>query len=288
MALTRDTKIGFIGLGNLGRPMALSLMREGWRVTVSDRAASAQEACVENGALPAHTLQDFADCGLIALAVPDDAAVESILMGPDGLLPLLAPDTVILIHSTILPTSAIRFAEASRTFGVELLDAPVSGGAQRALDGTLTMMIGGTEEGVNRARPVLDSESSQALHVGPSGAGSAVKLSNQLMMFSTLAGAYEAMALAAAHGVAEKDVLACVTTSTGDSWIVRNWSFFDDTASAYNESGTPVADRPWAKDLWEVVAAARAAGVQVPVAGLLSQHLAERVEHHADDGSRIR
>jgi 3-hydroxyisobutyrate dehydrogenase len=80
-------------------------------------------------------------------------------------------------------------------------------------------------------------------------------------------------------------VLEAVSTSTGDSWITRNWGFFDRVAAAYDEAGTPVRNRPWSKDLWDVVAAARESDVQVPLAGLLAQHLADRVEAHARKGS---
>ncbi len=147
-------------------------------------------------------------------------------------------------------------------------------------------MAGGEAEVFERARPVLAAVGSQVRHVGPPGAGSAAKLANQLMMFAALAGAHEALDLAAAYGVAEPDVLAAVSGGLGDSWVVRNWGFFDEVAEAYDESGTPVSERPWSKDLWEVTAAARAAGVAVPVAGLLGQIMADRVERHARSARR--
>jgi 3-hydroxyisobutyrate dehydrogenase-like beta-hydroxyacid dehydrogenase len=165
--------------------------------------------------------------------------------------------------------------------GGGLLDAPVSGGADRALEGDLTVMVGGDAEVVARARPLLDAVGSDVRHVGPSGAGAAVKLANQLMMLSALAGAYEALDLAQAYGVDARTVLDTVATGTGDSWVARNWGFFDGVARAYDEGGTPVRYRPWSKDLWDVVAAAREADIDVPVAALLSQVVAARVEAHA-------
>jgi 3-hydroxyisobutyrate dehydrogenase-like beta-hydroxyacid dehydrogenase len=142
-------------------------------------------------------------------------------------------------------------------------------------------MVGGEAAILERAQPVLDAVGSDVRHVGPSGAGCAVKLANQLMMLSALAGAHEALDLARAYDVDERVVLDAVATSTGDSWVARNWGFFDDVARAYDEGGTPVRERPWSKDLWDVVAAARAADVAVPVAGVLAQLLAARVEDHA-------
>jgi 3-hydroxyisobutyrate dehydrogenase-like beta-hydroxyacid dehydrogenase len=279
-----DGRIGFIGLGNLGQPMARALLRAGRDVAVLDSAPEKAEPCVAEGASAAAEPGDLAGCAVVALAVPDDTAVDDVLCG-SGLLGSLAADAIVLVHSTILPATARRLASTAAEHGVGLLDAPVSGGAERALAGELTVMVGGEPGVVERARPLLDAVGSDVRHVGPSGAGSAVKLANQLMMLAALAGAYEALDFARAHDVDERAVLEAVTTSTGDSWVARNWGFFDDVARAYDEGGTPVRERPWSKDLWDVVAAARAADVPVPVAGLLSQFLAARVEAHARRGT---
>jgi 3-hydroxyisobutyrate dehydrogenase len=279
-AVAADARIGFVGLGNLGQPMARALLRAGWDVAVLDTAPEKAEPCVTEGARAAAGPGELADCAVVALAVPDDVAVEAVLCG-SGLLGSLDADTVVLVHSTILPATARRLASMAAEHGVGLLDAPVSGGAERALASELTVMVGGEPGVVERARPVLDAVGSDVRHVGPSGAGSAVKLANQLMMFAALAGAYEALDFARAYDVDERAVLDAVTTSTGDSWVARNWGFFDDVARAYDEGGTPVRERPWSKDLWDVVAAARAAEVRVPVAGLLAQLVAARVEAHA-------
>ena len=276
--IDRSSPVAFVGLGNLGHPMAQALCRDGWRLKVYDRdpgRAKGLDAEVATG--PA----DLADCPVIALAVPDDQAVTAWV---DDLVPLLAADSVFLVHSTILPETAKRLAQQVESQGLALLDVPVSGGAERALTGSLTVMAGGRADVLDRARPVLDSVAETVLHVGPSGAGAAVKLSNQLMMFAALAGVQEALELSAAYDVPEQTVLDAVSTSTGDSWITRNWGFFDRVAAAYDAAGTPVRDRPWSKDLWDIVAAARDCDVQVPVAGLLAQHLADRVEAHARKG----
>ncbi len=256
--------IGFVGLGNIGQPMARALVRAGHEVVVHDRDEARAEPCVADGAKAS---ADFSGCEIVALAVPDDAAVSEVVRGLPG-------DALVVVHSTILPGTARRLA-AERA----LLDAPVSGGPDRALEGDLTVMVGGDEELVSRARPLLDAVGSDVRHVGPSGAGAAVKLANQLMMFSALAGAYEALEFARAHDVEEHVVLDAVSTSTGDSWVARNWGFFEGVARAYDEAGgTPVKYRPWGKDLYDVVLAAREVDVEVPVAALLSQILAGRVE----------
>jgi 3-hydroxyisobutyrate dehydrogenase-like beta-hydroxyacid dehydrogenase len=273
-------RVGFVGLGNIGQPMTRALLHAGLDVVVLDAAPEKADPCVAEGARAVTRAEDLAGCDVVALAVPDDDAVEAVLCG-SGLLDALAADAIVIVHSTILPTTARRLAGAARERAIGLLDAPVSGGAERALNGELTVMVGGDAAVLARARRVLDAVGGDVRHVGPSGAGSAVKLANQLMMLSALAGAYEALDLARAYDVDERVVLDAVATSTGDSWVARNWGFFDEVARAYDEGGTPVRERPWSKDLWDVVAAARAADVAVPVAGVLGQLLAARVEDHA-------
>jgi 3-hydroxyisobutyrate dehydrogenase-like beta-hydroxyacid dehydrogenase len=275
-----EISVGFVGLGNIGQPMARALLRVGLDVAVLDTAPEKAEPCVAEGARAVTRPEDLAGCAVVALAVPDDDAVEDVLCG-SGLLSALADDAIVIVHSTILPATARRLAGVAGERAVGLLDAPVSGGAERALAGELTVMVGGEAGVLERARRMLDAVGSDVRHVGPSGAGCAVKLANQLMMLSALAGAHEALDLACAYDVDERVVLDAVATSTGDSWVARNWGFFDDVARAYDEGGTPVRERPWSKDLWDVVAAARAADVAVPVAGVLAQLLAARVEDHA-------
>lgn len=277
------TPIGFVGLGNIGAPMVKALLGSGWDVTVLDRSPERAAELAEAGATVAEGVGDLAGCEVLLLAVPDDAAVESVLEGPDGWFGQPGEGRTVVVHSTVLPETAARLAEVATEHGVGLLDAPVSGGADRAEQGDLTIMVGGDAEVLERVRPVLDSEGSQVLLVGPAGAGAATKLANQLMMLSALAGAHEALDLAAAHGVAAEKVFEVVGSSTGDSWVARNWGFFDRTAAAYDAAGTPPRERPWSKDLFEVVEAARAVDLRVPVAALLAQTLADRVEAHAAD-----
>jgi 3-hydroxyisobutyrate dehydrogenase len=274
-------KVGFVGLGNLGTPLVRTLLRAAWPVTVSDLDAERVAECARAGADAAATPADLADCALLALAVPDDTAAEGVLCGDDGLLSRLTPGSVVVLHSTVLPRTAVRLAEQGAEQGVAVLDAPVSGGPARAETGDLTVMAGGDEEAYERARPLLETVGSHVTHVGPSGAGSAVKLANQLMMFSALAGVHEALDLAGACGVPEERVLEVARTGLGDSWVARNWGFFDRMAADYDRVGTPVRERSWSKDLWDVIATARDTDLNLPVAGLLAQHLSDVVESHA-------
>ena len=275
------TPLGFVGLGNIGRPMVKALLNGGWQVTVLDRIADRTRELADAGARVATSPGELGQCEVLLLAVSDDAAVESLLEGPEGWLDQAGDGRTVVVHSTVLPETAARLAEVAARKGVGLLDAPVSGGAERAEKGDLTIMVGGDADVLERVRPLLDTEGSQVLLVGPAGAGAATKLANQLMMLATLAGAHEALDLAAAHGVAAGKVFEAVASSTGDSWVSRNWGFFDRTSADYDAAGTPLRERPWSKDLFEVVAAARAVDLRVPVAGLLAQTLADRVQAHA-------
>jgi 3-hydroxyisobutyrate dehydrogenase-like beta-hydroxyacid dehydrogenase len=279
MAVTPGwTTVGLAGLGNLGLPLASTLVRAGWHLAVLDSAPERAEPAVALGATAVPDVAALADRDVLLLAVPDDAAVEQVL---DGYLAVDRPGRAVVVHSTVLPQTATRLAAVAAAHGVDLLDAPVSGGAERAASGTLTVMAGGEAATLERLRPLLDTVGDPVLHVGPVGAGAAAKLANQLTMFANLAGVYEAIDFATAHGVAADALLTALETSLGDSWIARNLDFWVRTAAAYDRNGTPVSARPWSKDLAEVVQAAQAADVPVPLAGWLAQTVAERVETHA-------
>jgi 3-hydroxyisobutyrate dehydrogenase len=278
--VTTQTPIGFVGLGNLGQPICLRLIDEGWTLRVFDTSAIRAEPLVQAGATLVGA-SDLAECRVICFAVPDDAAIRELLDA--GLRDALTPDHTVVVHSTILPAIARELADEIGRSGAGFLDAPVSGGAGRARTGQLTLFVGGDDADLARVRPVLDSLAADIFTLGPVGAGSATKLANQLIMFSALAGVHEALALAASYGVDEERVLAAVETSTGDTWVGRNWGFFDRTARSYNSAGTRVSQRPWSKDLWEIVSAARQADLSLPVSGLLAQIMADVIEDHASD-----
>jgi 3-hydroxyisobutyrate dehydrogenase-like beta-hydroxyacid dehydrogenase len=267
--------IGFAGLGNLGLPMVRALLRGGQRVRAYDLRPEPMQVLVDVGVEAARSLDELAGCDVLAMAVPDDAAVESVVDAAGSSAGL------VVVHSTILPETASRLGESLAAQGVGFVDAPVSGGYERAEQGTLTVMAGADAAVLERARPYLDLIATDVVHLGPPGTGSATKLANQLMMCAALAGTHEALRLAEAYGVRRSDVLEVARTSTGDTWVARTWGFFDTVAAAYDEAGVPVRNRPWSKDLWDVVAAARAADLGLPVAGLLAQTLADTVEAHA-------
>lgn len=280
----RTTTIGLAGLGNLGLPMAHALLDDGWPLTVFDPAPDKAKSCVDAGAKSVESVEELASNDVLVLVVPDDAAVESILLGEQGYF-ATSTDGAVIVHSTILPASAQSLAATAREHGTRFIDAPVSGGSARARKGDLTVFVGAEREDFDAVEDVVRAVGSEVLLAGAPGTGAATKLANQMMMFSALAGAHEALDVAGQYGVAPEMVLKAVATSTGASWVAANWGFFDETAAAYSAGGTPVKDRPWSKDLFEFLTAARTAETSVPFAALLSQLLPDYVESHARDAA---
>jgi 3-hydroxyisobutyrate dehydrogenase len=273
--------IGFLGLGNLGLPMVANLTARSWRVVVHDPDENRTVKAREAGGEPAEDVLALAACDYVCLAVPDGAAASSVLLD-QGLLDALPATAVVLVHSTVLPRIALDLAERCAARGVAFLDAPVSGGAARARSGELTTMVGASADSLERGRVVLEESCDAIVHVGPPGAGAAVKLANQLMLFSALAGAYEAMSLAQAYGVDEDRVLSAVGTGTGASWASDNWGFYDKLWADYDEAGVPPEHRPWSKDLLDVVRAAEDRQLTAPLAALLNGVLPVAVRRHAE------
>lgn len=277
--MTRQSLTGFVGLGNLGQAMSLNLIEKGWPLLVLDRGERRVRPLVAAGAEEVDAA-GLAAAEMICFALPDEVAISAVLDA--GLLARLTPQHTLIVHSTIVPDRARQLADRVRAeSGAHYVDAPVSGGAERARRGELTLLLGGPEEDVAKASRIFDDLADQTFALGPIGAASATKLANQLIMFSALAGVHEALALTQRFGVADHDVLRAVRTGTGDTWVGRNWGFFDQVAADYDDAGVPLRDRPWSKDLWEIQIAARDADLPLPVAAVLSQILAGLVEGHA-------
>lgn len=196
--------VGFIGLGAMGRPMALNLRKRGFPVVVHNRSAAAERDLLDAGAQVAATPAAVAAaCHVIVTMLPDAPDVASVLHGPHGLLESLQPGSVIVDSSTIAPSAAVRFAAETADRGGVYLDAPVSGGEIGAIDGTLTFMVGGDGAALERVRPYLIAmgREDRLVHVGDSGAGQICKACNQLVIGGTMLAVAEALALAGKAGV---------------------------------------------------------------------------------------
>jgi 2-hydroxy-3-oxopropionate reductase len=196
--------VGFIGLGIMGRPMALNLARAGVPLIVHNRSAAPIRALVSAGATAAATPADVAASARIVITMlPDGPDVHEVLAGSAGLWQTMAPGTIIVDSSTIAPETARALADGTASRGGRFLDAPVSGGEIGAVEGTLTFMVGGEAEALETVRPVLAhlGRADRLVHVGASGAGQVCKACNQLVIGGTLAAVAEAMALARKAGV---------------------------------------------------------------------------------------
>jgi 3-hydroxyisobutyrate dehydrogenase-like beta-hydroxyacid dehydrogenase len=196
--------VGFIGLGAMGRPMALNLRKHDVPVVVHNRSHAAERVLVEAGASLATTPAAVASlCQTVVVMLPDAPDVAQVLEGSSGLLGALQPGTVVIDSSTIAPAAALRFATLVAERGGHYLDAPVSGGEIGAIDGTLTFMVGGEAEALERVRPLLGhmGKAEKVVHVGASGAGQICKACNQLVIGGTMVAVAEALALAKKAGV---------------------------------------------------------------------------------------
>jgi 2-hydroxy-3-oxopropionate reductase len=201
---TPPTPIGFIGLGLMGKPMALNLRRAGFPLAVHNRSRGPVEALVAAGAVAASDPAAVArQARVVITMLPDTADVESVVAGSGGVLEGSQPGTVIIDMSTIAPGAARALAVRASSRGAAMLDAPVSGGQVGAIDGTLSIMVGGEVEVVDAVRPVLEAmgQVDRITHIGPAGAGQLAKVCNQMVIAATLAGVSEAFALARKTGI---------------------------------------------------------------------------------------
>jgi 2-hydroxy-3-oxopropionate reductase len=193
-------KVGFIGLGVMGRPMARNLLAAGAALIVHNRSRAAQGELVAAGAAGAESAAEVtASADIIITMLADDQAVRSVV--GDGLIPAARPGTLLIDMSTVSPALSRELAARAAARGVRMLDAPVSGGDAGAREGTLSVMAGGDAADLERARPVLEVLGRSIVHCGPAGAGQVVKACNQVLVAITIAGVSEALVLGGQLGV---------------------------------------------------------------------------------------
>ena len=196
--------IGFIGLGVMGRPMAKNLLKAGFPLVVTSRSQGPIDEIVAAGARRASSPADVArQCTRIITMVPDSPDVEAVLEGKDGVFGALQRGSILIDCSTIAPVTAKRLADRAASLGATMLDAPVSGGEIGAINGTLSIMVGGDAKAFADVKPILDAMGNpeRVVLIGESGAGQICKVCNQMVLGSTLAGVSEAFALARKAGV---------------------------------------------------------------------------------------
>lgn len=261
-------RVGFIGLGKMGMPMARNLMKAGFALTVHNRSPGAVDALAAEGAQGAATPGEVCShADTILTCLPNVAAVEEVYLREGGLIAAAQPGTLLIDHSTVSPKMSRRLYEAARSRGVAFLDAPVSGGTAGAQAGTLTIMAGGNPDAFARAKPVLEAMGKKVYHVGPSGSGTVVKLANQLLVGIHSAAAAEALVLATKAGADPAIVLEVISASFGASAILgRNGAM---ALEGRFDGGTPID--LILKDLRLIADTADEASVRLPMGSLARQ-----------------
>jgi len=195
-------RIGFIGLGIMGKPMARNLIKAGYSLTVHNRSRGAVDELVRDGAKDGRTPRAVAEeSDIIITMLPDSPDVQQVVTGPGGVLEGLRKGAALVDMSTISPMVTQELAKAVRAKGAEMLDAPVSGGEKGAIDATLSIMVGGPEETFARVKPVFEAMGKNIVYIGASGAGQVTKACNQIVVALTIQAVSEALTLAAKAGV---------------------------------------------------------------------------------------
>ncbi|HEY9524890.1 MAG TPA: 2-hydroxy-3-oxopropionate reductase [Thermopolyspora sp.] len=265
------TTIGFIGLGIMGGPMAANLVRAGHTVAGYDLSPPRLEGLAADGGRVATGIGDvMAGADVVITMVPDSPQVEEVVFGADGLLEHGKPGLLHLDMSTIRPETSRQVAQAAREKGIRSLDAPVSGGERGAIDGTLSIMVGGAAEDVEAARPILGVLGTTVRHVGPSGAGQTVKAANQLVVGGIYGLVAEAIVLLEASGVDARTGLDVLAGGLAGSRILD----LKRESMVNREFAPGFRIDLHHKDMGIAIAAAREAGVALPLTGLVAQLIA--------------
>ncbi|WP_367400834.1 2-hydroxy-3-oxopropionate reductase [Mitsuokella multacida] len=279
-------RIGFVGLGIMGKPMVRNLLKAGFSVTVYDIVADAVKALVAEGATGASSAKEVAtDQDVVITMVPSGPIVRSLLNGDDGILAGVKAGTVIVDMSSVTPVESKEFAELAAAKGCAFLDAPVSGGEPGAVAGTLAIMVGGEEDVLDSVRDVFEAMGSSITLVGPTGSGSVTKLANQVIVNLNIAAVAEALILSTKAGADPKKVYEAIRGGLAGSTVLdakapmmfrRNF-----------KPGGPIKIN--LKDITNVMDTAKKLDLPLVMTGVLEQimHSLKATGHLMDDHSGI-
>jgi 3-hydroxyisobutyrate dehydrogenase len=270
-----EPRVGFIGIGTMGRPMATNLLKRGLAVTAHNRTPAKAEALVGLGATVAATPRAAAEGAAVVITMlPRPADVRLAVLGADGVLAGLAPGAILIDMSTTDPGTARELSQQVGQAGGEMLDAPVSGSTARAETGELTIMVGGAAATLERARPVLAALGTTIIHCGEAGAGQIAKLVNNVIAGITMVAVAEGFALGVKAGLSPELLYQVVRKSSGNSWCLENRVPYADVTPnvpAKVDFAPGFACALMGKDLSLVLAAAQELGVALPTAGVVRQ-----------------
>ncbi|WP_372394110.1 3-hydroxyisobutyrate dehydrogenase [Xanthomonas sp. NCPPB 3582] len=276
MEIDTMSKIAFIGLGNMGGPMAANLIKAGHQLRVFDLVPAALDTAAAAGAHAAGSAHDtLAEAEIVISMLPASRHVEGLYLGDGGILAQIPDGALVIDCSTIAPVSARKVADAAHARGLAMLDAPVSGGTAGAAAGTLTFIVGGAAEALERARPVLQAMGKNIFHVGDNGAGQVAKLCNNMALGVIMAATGEALALGVAQGLDPAVLSQMMAVSTGRSWateVCNPWPGVLPNAPASRGYSGGFGNDLMLKDLGLVAESAVQAGVSIPL-GELARNL---------------
>jgi len=263
------TKVGFIGLGEQGKPMAINLAKAAdLDLMVYDLRAEPVEELVALGARRAGSLREVAaHSDVIEVIVVDDAQVEAVVLGDDGVVDGARPGSIVVIHSTIRPATVRKVAAACASRGIGVIDAPVSGGARGAQTRSMCYMVGGDKELVDRCRPIFETSGKNIFHLGALGAGMTAKLAHQVIICLNVLAAGEGMMLAQKAGLDLAMMQEVIRAGGASSRVADNWVKYQPTASAA---------KLWRKDLMLALECAEELGLDLHGASA-AQQLIEKV-----------
>ena len=265
--MTTDTNlsIGYIGLGNMGKPMAMCLLNKGFQLTTWARNPDATTDLVARGARALNSAADVARASdVVLICVTNTDAVRAIVFGEGGLAEGGSSRQILVDMSSIEPGATVEMAaRLKKETGMGWIDAPISGTPTACLEGTLTVMAGGSSEDFARAKPAIDCLAARLTHMGPSGAGQTTKLVNQALVGGTLALVAEAIKFAQAAGVDASQIPVALTGGRADSPVLQEWG----SRMAVEDYAPTAAIDIMVKDLNTVSRTAQAQGTPMPVVG---------------------
>ncbi len=265
------TKVGIVGLGIMGGPMASNLLKAGFDVIGFDVVpASLERLAGEGGTKAVSAAQAAAESDVVITMLPNHPQVEAVALGEGGVLDSAKPGTLYIDMSSIRPETARRLAEVGAERGVRVLDAPVSGGEKGAIDGVLSIMVGGAAEDFAAAQPIFDVLGKTIVHVGPAGAGQTVKAANQLVVGGIYGLVAEAIVLLEASGVDAGTGLDVLAGGLAGSRILE----LKRKSMVAREFAPGFRIDLHHKDMGIAIAAAREAGIALPMTGLVAQLIA--------------
>ena len=285
------TRVGYIGLGDMGGAMAARLASEGFDAQVFDLDPKKVDEVVATGAKAGESCRSVGrHAELLSVCVPGDPHVEAVLLGADGALAGMAEGSVVAIHSTVQPATVERMARAGREHGVDVIDVCVTGGRAGAEQGELTLLVGGEAEVVEKVRAVLDAYGKTLLHAGPLGSGAKLKLAVNLLTYVNWAAAAESYRLAKASGLDPEIFLEAVISNGGLSEMqqrfVAGQKLPDDAAASDGfQDFVKIQMYNAEKDLAHALELGRSCGIALPAAGLVAQDMA-RIYRVIDEGRR--